>query len=254
MSDDRQSDHSDDSELTLGEPGGGPKRVVSERSVDDILESVTEPEDETTAGETGDDETVSTAATAETDTESNDDLEETAAAGDYPISTPDESNAVESEPDVDVQSEPVAGPDKPTESAPDSRPTDENQPLDLDAANQQPAQTSEPTLEEAVSILENAKTETTLEEAIEVASDTAKPDSNLAKRIESGTVTGADVRAAEAGPGREPTPDIDEIDLSLDDLETVDAPTDPSGATNDAETDDDKSSGMLGRLKQLFSG
>ncbi|ELY97212.1 hypothetical protein C482_13825 [Natrialba chahannaoensis JCM 10990] len=42
----------------------------------------------------------------------------------------------------------------------------------------------------------------------------------LAERIDSGDVTGADVRAAEAGTGRESTPEIDDVDLSLDDLET----------------------------------
>ncbi|MFC6764461.1 hypothetical protein ACFQE6_05255, partial [Natrinema soli] len=95
---------------------------------------------------------------------------------------------------------------------------------------------------------------------------------DLATRVDDGTVTGADVRAAEVGEGRKSTPEIDDIDLSMDDLETArsgdggsggntdrpdDGPLagsvdrDADGVTSDESTDDEP--GLFGRLKQLFS-
>jgi hypothetical protein len=97
----------------------------------------------------------------------------------------------------------------------------------------------------------------------------------FAARVERGTVTGADVRAAEAGDGREETPAIDEIELGVDDLERPDATigSDPASGDGplagsigpDGEVDEDSStsdsdersdedrSGLLGRLIGLFS-
>lgn len=96
-------------------------------------------------------------------------------------------------------------------------------------------------------------------------------------------ITGADVRAAESGVGRESTPDVGDLDISLDDLERTaaeldgeSASGDPSGASPDDpagpddagplagtidtdgpapadSADSDDSVGVLGRLKLLFS-
>ncbi|MHC3439987.1 hypothetical protein ACYJ1Y_18405 [Natrialbaceae archaeon A-gly3] len=87
-------------------------------------------------------------------------------------------------------------------------------------------------------------------------------DSDLEARIESGEVTGADVRAAEAGEGREPTPAVDEIDLTLEDVERTsqtesereDSTQSDSGGRNTEATDGDaEDEGLLARIRRLFS-
>jgi len=59
----------------------------------------------------------------------------------------------------------------------------------------------------------------------------------LADRIEDGTVTGADVRAAEAGEGREKTSDIGDIELTMDDLEATESTTGSNPTTPDPDGD-----------------
>ncbi|EMA47092.1 hypothetical protein [Halobiforma nitratireducens] len=106
----------------------------------------------------------------------------------------------------------------------------------------------------------------------DAAPDPSRDPDELAARLEGGEVSGADVRAAEAGEGRDSTPDIGEVDLSMDDIETgvggsstdgADGPLagsiDPndgdSGTGDSAEIeDDDGGSGLFGRIKRLFSG
>ncbi|OLZ40305.1 hypothetical protein A6E15_04600 [Natrinema saccharevitans] len=191
------------------EPGGGPQRVVSEESVDDILESL---DSARSAADSSDDTTASESVTTEFDEDD--------------VPTTDPATA-------EPTSEPSAGEGR------DSTPADaaESEPTSIDAA--------------AASIPDDADLE------------------DLAARVETGDVTGADVRAAEAGEGRESTPEIDDVDLSMDDLETGAAP----GSTDDDWPDDagplagsvdrdgngggddasDDSPGLLGRLKRFFS-
>lgn len=176
-------------------PGGGPRRVVSDQGVDDILESIDSM----------------------------------------------------SEPDSDSDSDPVPGPDSDSDSDLDPDPDRS------DARGDDTDTASTPADANAVS-----------------PSDVDTAADDLADRIERGEVTGADVRSAEAGTGRESTPAVDEIDLSLEDLdESAEGTTDPDatagppatgdeGATAGAEDDDSTdadgdAAGLLGRLRQLFS-
>ncbi|RQG93850.1 hypothetical protein [Natrarchaeobius chitinivorans] len=160
------------------EPGGGPRRVVSERSVDDILDSLdrVDPSD------------------AESDS--------------TPTAEPDE--------DAESDSTPTAEPDGRTETDPDERTE-----IDPGDTGSNPASGRAGTTE----ITESA--------SVDAASDA------LQARIERGDVTGADVRAAEAGEGREPTSDIGEIELSMDDLEA----SEPAVGVPNREADDTHGSG-----------
>lgn len=90
----------------------------------------------------------------------------------------------------------------------------------------------------------------------------SEADSDLEARIESGEVTGADVRAAEAGEGREPTPAVDEIELTLEDVERTSQMESEKGDSTrsdserrDTETTDDdaEDGGVLARIRRLFS-
>jgi hypothetical protein len=180
-------------------PGGGPQRVVSEESVDDILESL----DSTPAESPGSESTTATDAPASID------------------STPD--------------SVPASTGDEGTDSS------DAADPATVDSA--------------AASLPDDV-------------SDSSPDD--LAARVEHGDVTGADVRAAEAGEGRESTPEIDDVELSIDDLETTQAggadaeedwPDDAGpiagsvdgGAETGTGDGVDDNPGLLGRLKRFFS-
>ncbi|RQG91499.1 hypothetical protein EA462_05930 [Natrarchaeobius halalkaliphilus] len=234
MSDDRSPDHdgtegdesTDDGQSGGGAPGGGPRRVVSERSVDDILSSL----DETT-GDTAD------------DGDRTDELETSTDEAELP------------------SDEPRAATSEPRAASDESRPTTETAPPST-------VDGSEPTVDDTVDALK--------------------------ARIDSGDVTGSDVRAAETGGGRESTPEIDEIELSMDDLDTGEstagppsevigerasgaetirddrnrdrtdavggeAKTDASTAVSgdDADSDDDSSgderTGLFGRIARLFS-
>ncbi|MXV63812.1 hypothetical protein GS429_17435 [Natronorubrum sp. JWXQ-INN-674] len=215
------------------EPGGGPNRVVSDQSVDDILNSL--------------DETKSAADSSETTTT-------TTTTGDSVTTEFDE----------------------------DEIPAAEETASETDAAGSAATETGTRTGAESDAELESA--------AGSLPDETVDPDDEdasleaLAARVEDGTVTGADVRAAEAGDGRESTPDVDEIELSMDDLEATREQTgsstegaDPStttelsddagplagsvqrggetaaGDSSDDDRDGDGSPGLLGRLKGLFS-
>ncbi|ELZ12999.1 hypothetical protein C478_08768 [Natrinema thermotolerans DSM 11552] len=249
MSDERQSgpstaDETDaadaDSDDAL-EPGGGPQRVVSEESVDDILESLdsTRSDPDSSDGNAGSSDEADDTATSESVTAAfdEDDVPTTDSAtddGDDEQSSartdtaPADSTAAEPTP------EPSAGEGRDSTSADAT----ESEPTSIDDA--------------AASIPDDADLE------------------DLAARVEAGDVTGADVRAAEAGEGRESTPEIDDVDLSMDDLETTAA----SGSADDDWPDDagplagsvdrdgngggsddasDDTPGLLGRLKRFFS-
>ncbi|TMT87128.1 hypothetical protein E2L06_11260 [Haloterrigena sp. H1] len=233
------------------EPSGGPQRVVSEESVDDILASL----DETTAESAGsDDATVTTS-------ESDDAVTTTFDEDDAVTTTFDEDDVpAADETTDDSQSDTGAATATPTaertttESEPDADPADDT---DAQSGTDSAAADTATVDATASSLPDNASLE------------------DLAARVEEGTVTGADVRAAEAGEGRESTPEIDEVDLSLDDLETsgtgaggtdgdADVPDDagplagsidrnavPEASNDDGDSDD--SPGLLGRLKNLFS-
>ncbi|WP_137288304.1 hypothetical protein [Natronorubrum halophilum] len=197
------------------EPGGGPHRVVSDQSVDDILDSLDETKSASTPAET------EPTGSAESD-EANAATGATAAGG--------------SESGASTESAAPPGSDDAARSA--------------DAGPAARSDDGDASLED------------------------------LAARIEDGTVTGADVRAAEAGEGRDSTPDVDEIDLSMEDLETTrEQAASPSPAGGPTATDDfgddagplagsirreeagdssdaepDEEVGLFGRIKRFFSG
>lgn len=202
----------------LSAPGGGPTRVVSSRSVDDILDS----------------------------------LDETPAATD-PAPKRGRKGEERAETATDGR---ASAPDAPADDDDDSA-RDGGASTDANAGRENREKTGD---DESVALECEEETE------------------GLSGRVDAGTVTGADVRAAEAGEGRERTPEIDEIDLSLDDLDDLEAPAgsaDPTASgdagdagplagaipreeTTPATADDDslddaESAGLLGRLKRLFS-
>ncbi|QCW02644.1 hypothetical protein [Natrinema pallidum] len=203
------ADAADETESTgSSDPGGGPQRVVSEESVDDILESLESTPSESAAST---DATVTTSVSSEPVTTATDD-----------DGQPTPEPTAETEPDDDGADEGANATDAATVDAAASSPPDDASLADL------------------------------------------------AARVEDGTVTGADVRASEAGDGRDSTPEIDDVDLSMDDLETSHRsgtetgramPDDagPLAGTVDrdggTETTDDEadSPGLLGRLARFFS-
>ncbi|WP_312908417.1 hypothetical protein [Natronosalvus caseinilyticus] len=199
-------------------PGGGPRRVVSNTSVDDILDSL----NGTNAGDTRAQPDPSADSRERLEDETS--LDEAEGEG---------TGAVEEEGTGAVE-----GSDREAETE------------QLETAD------------------ENGRTAKT--EQVPNDEPIPRPSSqdDLSSRVERGAVTGADVRAAEAGEGRERTPDIDEIDLSLDDLETSQASEsatsgstaaspsnradDPSPSSDEADDRAD-SNGLLARLRNLFS-
>lgn len=199
MADDheRQSDDADgesDGDGAAPSPGGGPKRVVSETSVDDILSSV---------------------------------------QGDADDSSPDR----------------VATEVSPADDGRDGE-------RDADESDVSDARQEESTDDEDETADEDEITDE--DEAEDETGAGTEPDGDLAERVEHGTVTGADVRAAEAGEGRDPTPEIDDVDLSLDDLDSSPVgDADPTDSTGDDGADErsgeSDSGGFLARLKGLFS-
>ena len=196
MTDDGSSESTDgessSAESDTTDPGGGPTRVVSDQSVDDILDS----------------------------------LEST--------SKPDREGVSDSEPTAETID---------TDTA--------HEPSDGDTTSATGGTDTAPELDEATGEREESVTD------------------GLSARVDSGTVTGADVRAAEAGEGREKTPAVDEIDLSLEDLddatgsetgdespgtESVQPAADENERGSSASDDDTESSpGLLARLTRLFS-
>ncbi len=238
MTDDQRgpTDNAEDNDgSTMSKPGGGPKKVVSETSVDDILNSLEEPT-QPTAKQPG--RTATESAATESKPEPGLD------SGQDPNPNPNPNPNLDSDPD------PL---EDPTSRATAETDSDGEGLTETEEATPKPSPTAhddEQSLEDAISALEETESaDATLTDVLEEADGERNED--LAERIEAGTVTGADVRAAEAGIGREPTPDVDEIELSLDDLEgaTSTPPTD-----TETTTDDEQSAGVLGRLKRLFSG
>lgn len=230
-------------------PGGGPRRVVSEKSVDDILESLNDANEE----EADEDERESTSAAS------------VRLAYDESQSTRDDARAGERA--ADGADSDDTGDDSRADSSDDAS----LQASDLDAPADDDVDSS--VVEEGDD--DSSVIEEDDGEPAESGDDTSQPDAALAARIETGAVTGADVRAAEAGEGREATPDIDEIDLSLDDLEesstSTSAPSGTGGSADgplagslgrdegttddgDGSSDDDGADGgLFGRLRTLFS-
>ncbi|MFB1065518.1 hypothetical protein [Natrinema sp. H-ect4] len=220
----------DDGSSETLEPSGGPRRVVSEQSVDDILDSLDATKAESTKAES---------------TDSSDEPTTTNEPSDTVTTAVDEADVPTADEEVDATTNGMAA-DEPTTDDIASRSgegADASDPASVDAA--------------ASSLPDDASLE------------------DLATRVDDGTVTGADVRAAEAGDGRESTPEIDDIDLSMDDIETTrsgaggsggdtDVPddagplagsVDPDAAaeTSDDAADSDDGAGLLSRLKGFFS-
>ncbi|WP_049927370.1 hypothetical protein [Halopiger goleimassiliensis] len=223
------------------EPGGGPRRVVSDQSVDDILNS----------------------------------LEET------PGSTPDDGGQTMTYEESAVRT---------VERTDDAEPAASEQ-RDADGASDGADSSAEAQSTSAAdSLVEEAERESTAEATTDGEDDPSQsadgdgdatqpsPD-EIADRLESAQrteITGADVRAAETDPDRESTPDVGEIDLTMDDLEETvgdsadgTVTSDDSSGTEDAgplagsidsdaqaEPDDDEASepGVLGRVKRFFFG
>lgn len=228
MTDDRpeSSERTDDSAEaadSMGAPGGGPRRVVSNRSVDDILDSLGSPDDDTPRDDAG------------------------------PRTT-----------DADA-------PDEPRDAIePDVAEAD-------DATERGESDRSDGVSDDATDAFSGPAADDDVADSDEVgdAEEVGDADADaLAARIESGTVTGADVRAAEAGEDRGRTPEIDDIDLSLDDIDasatgspsssateagSTDGPLagtirgDDAAAGGDAADDADRS-GLLGRIRRFFGG
>lgn len=245
MSDERAADSDGADNAESGdslEPGGGPQRVVSEESVDDILASLDETKSESV------------------------DSSDTTATADEPdavTTTFDEDDVPAADETTDDASQPDTG--SATETA-----TADHTVADSESG----ADTADDTADTAAPSETGATADdaTTVDAAASSLPDDASLE-ELAARVEDGTVTGADVRAAEAGDGRESTPEIDEVELSLDDLETSgvgdtgsdsDVPDDagplagsvdrdPQPNANDDGDDSDDSPGLLGRLKNRFS-
>ncbi|SDK66460.1 hypothetical protein [Natronorubrum texcoconense] len=245
------SESADDADGDALAPSGGPQRVVSDQSVDDILDSL----GETKANVTGSSESPATTADEESTTVEFDE-DEVPAAEDAATDTGSSVEA-DTEPDTDG-----------TETDADIEEHSDDTETDADGAKTDADATS--SVDAAASSLqaETARTE-----------DETESIDELAARIETGSVTGADVRAAEAGDGRESTPDVDEIELSMDDLEATQAqsktgspstasgsdlgddagplagsiPRDDGDSSDDGE-DEAESLGLLGRLKRLFGG
>jgi len=225
----------DDGSSETLEPSGGPRRVVSEQSVDDILDSLDATKAESTKAE----------STKAESTDSSDEPATTNEPSDTVTTAVDEADDPMADEEVDATTNGMAA-DEPTTDNIASRSgegADASDPASVDAA--------------ASSLPDDASLE------------------DLATRVDDGTVTGADVRAAEAGDGRESTPEIDDIDLSMDDIETTRSGAGGSGGDTDvaddagplagsvdpdaaAETSDDAAdsddgAGLLGRLKGFFS-
>ncbi|WP_306058629.1 hypothetical protein [Natronococcus wangiae] len=213
------------------EPGGGPQRVVSDESVDDILDSLNDSKSESSSS-------------IATITSEPDEATET-TAGDGTDDSPPATTAARA---VDDSSGETPAADETNESTAAADDQDRDHTDEADSAA---------FVDDAAASLPDEAGEESLEE--------------LAARVEQGTVTGADVRAAEAGDGRDATPEIDEIDLGVDDLEspesTIGGETtsdagplagsvdreDGADSSDDTTEAGDDDPGLLGRLVGLFS-
>lgn len=174
--------------------GGGPKRVVSNKSVDDILASLEETSDSTAKdGVDG-----STRVTRSADDGTSQPRPE-ATDADTPADVTDSTGT------------------SPEDSGLDARPETEDENERMETGN---------------------SADRRIEPDGRRDCGSADTPAERLSRIESGGVTGADVRAAETGAGRERTPEVDEIDLSLEDLEAT------SAATTSKRPDGEAASGV----------
>lgn len=276
------TDPTGDSTSSDLEPGGGPERVVSNKSVDDILSSLDETSggaatksegdgdatltesatdaDTSTEDATGSDTSSERAVDADTDTESTADTDTNTATG--------------TDTDTDADDDSTAVADSPEDAATAAVTTtfDEDEIPDVSSMSSE-GSASNPN---AASEPEPAPEPNAAPEPANATVESGPDVEDLTARIERGEITGADVRSAEAGEGRESTPGIDEVELSLDDLETggETAATgsegeagddagplagsipggDGTGASDTAtESEDDDQPGLLDRLKRFFS-
>lgn len=245
-------------------PGGGPTRVVSETSVDDILESIgssSEGEQTTSDGET---------ERAEENREATDREEANQEATSREQTTESDESDESSDRSLDSDDDDAFDAESIGDSSPTTTTIETGQPADPNAVTGDA---------DSVGAADDPAPAETAESE---GSATREDDhADLAARIERGAVTGADVRAAESGDDREETTDIGEIDLSMDDLESpsgsagssgqkggrssTDGPLSGSVGSGEADSDDDSteadesedsesdSSGVFGRLKGLFS-
>ncbi|WP_126661228.1 hypothetical protein [Haloterrigena salifodinae] len=302
------SESVDDAGASSGslEPGGGPQRIVSDQSVDDILDSLdatksgsadadedatdgdeptgagneSEPDD---AASAADEPTAASAPSEPTDSTTEAD-DETAATADGPTETDGDVTTAFDEEEIPSTDErgtdevavgsvaESADPIESIETAASADVTDAAR--TTDSASTTGSSTDESSIDSAATSLEDLPDDAA---SLEDLSDDDASLEELAARIEDGAVTGADVRAAEAGEGRESTPDVDEIELSMDDLEETQAATTSAAGSNgapdvpddtgplagsvgagedssDDDADGDDSPGLLGRIKRFFGG
>ncbi|SEH14557.1 hypothetical protein SAMN04487967_1658 [Natronorubrum sediminis] len=291
MSDDQSQESPTDTSSSADGPGGGPQRVVSEQSVDDILDSLSEPADEPADSSDIDDTPIEddvTASTAdnpqksdETPLEGDEQTDESTAAGDS-----SDTDASSSEPsnndsdgddgnDVSDNNGGDGGDNASNDDDTNGTQRSENESSDDGENSSDGDSTDSDAGSDDTDDDERSDSSTALSQTGSVESvneDTSIDD--LAARIERGDVTGSDVRAAEAGDGRESTRDVGEIDLSMDDLESTQATSgaSPTASTdsaaddgplagsinpNSADSSDDEkseSAGFLGRIKRFFGG
>ncbi|AXR77715.1 hypothetical protein [Natrarchaeobaculum sulfurireducens] len=231
----------DDSEESAAgglEPTGGPRRVVSEQSVDDILASLEETTDSTKPVES---------------TESTEPTPKTTAGSSEPSELANSDRSPTS--DFDVDETTVCGVDDDSD--------DDHNSSDGSDDDHNSSDGSDDTVDHD-----------------DITSDEL---ADLDRCLEHDEITGADVRAAEAGVGRESTPDVGDLDLSMDDLKRTAAEldgdsltakpsespsddptvpddpgsiaraTDPDRTEPPASDDSKETTGVLGRLKRLFS-
>ncbi|GAB3039871.1 prolipoprotein diacylglyceryl transferase [Natronobiforma cellulositropha] len=286
----------------LGRPGGGPQKVVSSTSVDDILDSLQSnppadrgPTAKTVRTSEPDPlESVSPTDTSEDDTSADDSVSDTSAddsvsdtSADGSVSDTSADGSV-SDTSADGSEVPSPGDDEPSDEPPVELTYESDETAtagaadssDSDALEADDSTDRDETADDATAGTADDATAGTADETTSPADDaTVDVDaavSTLSAARAGDDVTGSDVRAAEHGEGREATPDIDELDLSLDDLdatETASPPTrssgpssadgplagtlereDPAGDTaTDDEDEEADSGGVFGRIRGLFS-
>lgn len=203
---------------TMSTPGGGPRRVVSSKGVDDILESLNSGPAASSA-ETNGVETKTEAedggatATDPTDTDTTEAAVETESKSESEPESESESKSDPASTSASSASEALSAIRNGHENDDHGRPL-EDESTDSSATDTVSDSSTELSFEES----DADGLEATSADAIEDDDAMLDPD-DFAAHLDSNAVTGADVRAAEAGEGREKTPEVDEIDLSMDDLE-----------------------------------
>lgn len=231
---------------TMSTPGGGPRRVVSSKGVDDILESLNSGPAASAAETEG----------AETKTGA----EDGGATATDPTDTDTTETAVETESESESESEPGSESESRCEPASTSTSSasealsairnghehdDHSRPLEDEGSDSSATATvSDSSTKLSFEESDVDGPEATSADATEGDDATPDPD-DFAARLDSNAVTGADVRAAEAGEGREKTPEVDEIDLSMDDLERTRAATGGSSSSSTSGSGDGPLAGTI---------